>query len=214
MNINKIYNDLGDYNVKIIKELSKNNWKFFNYYFNINEDYRKNNISNEFKNNFCNFYRLNGPRGLNNLQKLEFFNLLEKKENNIEIILSNLYKIPGFNNRNKFELSFSSKLLHTLDNNLAIYDKNISEILSLSKQISSDNFKEKLKNRIDIYKELQDNFKLLLNNEDIAYYLKNIRQELKNKAKLEDFKWRDDLMTNAKLLDFSLWALYIVKKGI
>ncbi len=214
MDIYKLKDDLRNYKSRIINQLSKNKWKFFNYYFNINENYRNNNINEEFKKSFCNFYRLNGARGLNNDQKIEFFKLLERKENNIEKILSSLYEIPGYGNRKRLELSFSSKLLHTLNNNLAIYDNNISEVLKLNKKKILDNFEQKLKNRLDIYEELQRKFKVLLKDKDIINYLVSIREELKNKAKSENFDWKDDLMTEVKLLDFVLWALFSVKNKV
>ena len=39
---------------------------------------------------------MNGPMGLNDFQKNEFFKLLSAKENDLEKVLRTLYEIPGY----------------------------------------------------------------------------------------------------------------------
>jgi len=197
---------------KIIEILSDKNWKHFRYYFFITENFKKNNLNEEFKKTFCKFYIMNGPMGLNNKQKKKFFKMLLEKENNLEKVFHNLYSIPGYGNSQKLHLSFGSKLLHTVNNNLPIYDKNISKVLMLSDPIQLGTLKEKIQNRIFIYEGIRQNYKDFLENEEIKQYLKNIRKEIANSASKDHFKWDDSLISNTKLLDSLLWALYFILK--
>jgi hypothetical protein len=66
---------------------------------------------------------------------------------------------------------------------------------------------------MDIYQELKNNFAILLADEQIKNYLKNIRQELQHKATLCKFDWFDEFISDTKLLDSSLWALYKVSRN-
>lgn len=211
MDLQEIKKYLKQYKIEIIERLVSKKWQSFKYYFYINENYRKNNINDEFKKEFCKFYIMNAPTGLNNSQKEGFFKLMELGESNLKNILIKLYKITGFRNRNCLLLSFGSKLLHTLNNDLPIYDKNISAVLNLPKQIYSKSFEEMLDNRLFIYEELKTNFKLLLKDEQVVEYLADIRQDLIKRAQQNSFKWENDLIFDTKLLDFILWALYSVK---
>ncbi|NCU39799.1 hypothetical protein EOL99_02830 [Candidatus Falkowbacteria bacterium] len=211
MNLQEIKECLKQYKIEIIERLVSKKWQSFKYYFYINENYQKNNINDEFKKEFCKFYIMNAPTGLNNQQKEEFFNLMKLRESDLKNILLKLYKIAGFRNRNSLLLSFGSKLLHTLNNDLPIYDKNISIVLCLPKQLYSKSFEEMLNNRLFIYEELKNNFKLLLKNVQIIECIADIRQDLIKRAQEDNFKWENDLISDTKLLDFMLWALYSVK---
>lgn len=210
-----IINAIDLYNNKssIIRILSKNNWGHFKRYFFIAECRINKNYNDEFKKAFCHFYVMNGPMGLNEKQKQALFNLLILRERNIKIILNKLYNIKGYGNKNKLYLSFCTKLIHTLDNRLPIYDGNIASILKLTPQTHLGSLEKKIINRIEIYNILKSKYKLLLSNTYIIKYLKDIRKELRTKAKLDKFTWQDNLLSNTKLLDSTLWALYSVKKG-
>ena len=105
----------------------------------------------------------------------------------------------------KLHLSFASKLKHTLDNDLPIYDRNVAEILGLPKQAGNIHEK-KLENRLHIYAELKERFHTLLLNKQIAAMLKKNRKPLA----LRVLDWQDDLVSDTKLLDSILWALHTV----
>jgi len=212
MKIKQITGYLNKNKTEIVKKLSANEWRHFQNYFLIKESFSKNITNDNFKNVFCAFYVLNGPMGLNNVQKSEFFKLLSQKENNLEKILKRLYEIPSYGQKQKLYLSFATKLLHTIDNNLPIYDRNIAHVLNLKKQ-TTGTLETKMKNRVDIYNELKKNFDLLLKNPEIIKYLKDIRSEIYNATKIDHFKWKDNLVSNVKLLDSSLWALYFFLKN-
>src|SRR3989338_450121 len=204
MNLEQIISNLIKYKAEIIKKLSANHW---HPYFLIKEKFSNNILDDEFKRCFCGFYIMNGPMGLNDFQKNEFFRLLSDKENNLEKILRVLYEISGYGRRHRLFLSFGTKLLHTIDNNLPIYDRNIAYVLKLENQIAGT-LETKVKNRISIYNELKNDFDLLLKNPKIVSCLKDMRVEIYKAMMKNNFEWKDDFVSNTKLLDSSLWALY------
>jgi len=204
----KIIESLKQHRVEIIDTLSANNWRHFRDYFLIKERYLSNNIDDQFERVFCGFYIMNGARGLTKQQKKEFFNLLSSRENDLEKILKSLYKVPGYKNSRRIFLSFGTKLLHTINEKLPIYDGNISYVLELPSQTYPASFEEKIKNRIDIYKTLKEKFDILLADVEIKNFITSIRQELQNKAELNKFIWKNKYISDTKLLDSLLWALY------
>jgi len=207
MEIEQIINYFDKHKQEIVKKLSANRWRHFRDYFLIQDKFSKGILDENFKNVFCSFYVINGPMGLNDVQKKEFFKLLSSKENSLEKILKNLYEIPSYGKRSRLFLSFGTKLLHTIDNTFPIYDRNIAYVLKLTNQ-ASGTFEEKINNRMNIYKELKNDFALLLKNTIIINHLKKIREEIKNMSGKDDFDWRDNLVSDTKLLDSSLWAVY------
>lgn len=208
MNLEKTINDLIKYETEIINKLSANHW---HPYFLIKEKFSNGVLDDEFKNCFCGFYIMNGPMGLNNFQKDEFFKLLSAKGNNLEKILRTLYEIPGYGGNRKLFLSFGTKLLHTIDNDLPIYDRNIADVLELQNQ-AVGTLETKVKNRISIYDELKNNFTLLLKNSQTTNFLENIRKEINEKSTENNLEWKNNLVSDVKLLDSSLWALYTIRE--
>ena len=208
MKVEKIINQLNQHKPEIIKALLANNWRHFRDYFLIKERYLSNNIDDQFERVFCGFYIMNGARGLTKQQKKEFFKLLSLRENDLEKILKLLYKVPGYKNSHRIFLSFGTKLLHTINEKLPIYDGNISHVLELPSQTYPASFEEKIKNRIDIYKTLKQKFDILLADVEIKNFITSVRQELQNKAVLNKFNWQNKYISDTKLLDSLLWALY------
>ena len=216
MNENKkqeIITNLNQYKLEIIEVLIAGNGGHFNKYFKIKSKFIKNDFDEQFKGVFCDFYILNGARGLNTSQKNKFFELLFLKENALKNNLKILHEIPGYKNSHKLFLSFVTKLQHTINDKLPIYDENIASILELQSPTYPTSLEERIKNRMDIYQELKNNFAILLADEQIKNYLKNIRQELQHKATLCKFNWFDEFISDTKLLDSSLWALYKVSRN-
>lgn len=209
----KVIDLLNKHKSNIIKALSADKWRHFRDYYLIRDKYLSNNLDEEFKRVFCNFYIMNAPMGLNNLQKIEFFKLLSSKETSLDKIMRVLYEIPGYGNTHRLFLSFGTKLLHTVDEKLPIYDGNVAYVLGLSTQTQTGPFEDKMKNRIDIYEELKKIFKTFSENNEMRDYLKGIRKELENKARIDNFQWQDKYVSDTKLLDSLLWALYPILKS-
>jgi len=212
MNLQKIRNDLSQYNVQVIEVLSSKDWQHFKLYLFIKENFLKSGNDDQFKRVFCNFYVMNGARGLNDLQKEKFFQLLKSREASLENILRTLYAISGYGGKKKLFLSFGTKLLHTVKETLPIYDMNIASVLELPSQTQVGSLEEKITNRIAVYKKLQEDSKKLLEDSEIKDCLGHIRKELNDKEERENFLWRDELVSEEKLLDSVLWALYTVKR--
>lgn len=204
MNLEQVVIDLTKYKTEITKKLSANHWRP---YFFIKEKFSNNILDDEFKRRFCSFYIINGPMGLNNFQKNEFFRLLSAEENNLEKILRTLYETPGYRQIHRLFLSFGTKLLHTMDNNLPIYDRNIADVLELQNQAMGP-LEAKIKNRVDIYNELKNNFILLLKDQRIIDFLQDIRKDIYKESSKNNFEWKSGLVSDVKLLDSLLWALY------
>lgn len=205
--ITKLYSQKSE----IINLLKSNHWRHFEDYFLIMAKYTIGDLDESFQRIFCKFYILNGARGLTKLQKETFFKLLSQKKNNIKEILIKLYNIPGYQNSHKLFLSFGTKLLHTTNFNLPIYDGNVAYVLGLKKQENLNTVEEKILNRINIYEELKSRFISLLSNVKIRHYLIDMRQELKKIALSDGFTWQDKLLSDPKLLDSILWAQYSIE---
>ena len=210
MNTKQIIDDFDEYGDEISKKLSANHWRP---YFLIKEKFSNIIFDDEFKNRFCGFYIMNGPMGLNDFQKNEFFKLLSAKENDLEKVLRTLYEIPGYRGSHKLFLSFGTKLLHTIDNSLPIYDRNIASVLELTNQ-AIGTIEERIKNRIDIYIELKNNFVLLLKDQTVIDFLQDMRKEIHKESAQNNFEWKNSLVFDVKLLDSSLWALYTIRKEL
>lgn len=208
MEVQRIIDSLKQHKSEIIGMLKANNWRHFRDYFLIKEKYLSNNLDDQFEKVFCRFYIMNGARGLNKQQKKEFFKLLSSRETDLEKILRLLYNIPGYKNSRKLFLSFATKLLHTINEKLPIYDGNIANVLKLPSQSYPISFEEKIKNRIDIYKVLKERLGVLLSNIEIKDYTSSVRNELQNKAEVDKFFWQNKYISNMKLFDSLLWSLY------
>jgi len=211
MNIKKIIDDLNEFRDEIVEKLREKDWRHFRLYFEITEKFRERKIEEEFKRVFCNFYR---TRGLAGDPKKEFFKILwSKKKDDFEEVLRDLHKAGREKDKQKLFLSFVTKLLHTKNTNLPIYDGNIASVLELPSQRQSAKLEEKIRNRVEIYEELKSDFDVLLKDGNIKEYLNGIRKELSSIAKNDKFEWKDDLISDKKLLDSLLWALHPIEKN-
>ena len=183
--------------------LSAKKWVHFKWYFFIKESYLKKNFDETLKKRFCWFYAF---RGMSASEKDMFFRyLFSEKDANLRTILQTISQ-----QRNKVFFSFVTKLLHTRDNALPIYDNLVAQILELPRPTGTT-VGEKIQNRERIYETLRVHFQELLSNQRIQLCLENIIEELLKRARQENFQWRDELVTNEKLLDSALWILHKIK---
>jgi len=207
MELEQIIKIIKDNEAKILNIWSKNDWRFFKQYIFIKEKFLSNQIDEQFKGVFCSFYALNGAGGLNKPQKDEFFKILFDREVDLEKILKRLYGVAGYRNKKKMFLSFSTKLIHTVNESLPIYDRNIAKILGLPNQTHFGSFEDKLKNRLSIYATLKEQFNKLLSNKEIKSILLDFRKKLKNETATQSI-FNNTNITDSKLLDSILWTLY------
>lgn len=185
----------------ILTVLSEKNWEHFRDYFFIQSNY-KTNLDDKFKSKFSYFYRLR----MGAHQKETFFNLLKSGEGDFLKILKTLYQID---NRGLY-LSFASKLLHTTDNSLPIYDNNIAFVLGLPEQNNKGALETKLQNREDIYQSLKNRFGVLLSDGEVQSILSEYRQEIDRQLGAACIKSDGVLLADTKLLDSLVWSLFFV----
>ena len=133
--------------------------------------------------------------------------LFSRNEKRFDKILLDLYNVPP----KKLHLSFATKLLHTLNNKLPIYDSRVSGVLGLHQTTFPNSVKKRIEQRTSIYNALSECFSKLLAESMIQDFLKEFRSQLKKRADLEHFSWQNDLISDEKLLDSALWALHTVK---
>lgn len=87
-----------------------------------------------------------------------YFNVLKEsnKSTMLSEILNRLYDENKGDNK-KVELSFATKLMHTINPNLPIYDSHVANMLKLDKITGSG--KEKIESAEKVYRQLQDRYK-------------------------------------------------------
>ena len=209
MHVQKIASELSKYKTTIVEDLSAGKFQHFDTYFKIGEKFAAGDFGTEFRSKFRKFYAV---RGMNGPQIDKFFQLFASSEDDLKTILLCLQKIPGRKGPGKIHFSFSTKLLHTKTVTLPIYDERLRSVLGLPRQLQTGSVDEKIYDRIAIYETLKEISKTLLTDSNIVSHLKSIRAELASKAARENFLWQNSLLSEQKLLDSVLWALYQITK--
>lgn len=180
---------------RIFQKLEKRK-KDIKKYFYIKEEYEKGNIKDKlgFQCVYRQFYGMN-TAGLTDDFFKEYFKLLDSRETDPKKILSRLFEIPRRNKTKSAQFCFTTKLLHTKNNNLPIYDSLVGKELGL--RVTGKSKDDKIKSRCEIYKTLQGNYDELLGNKIIKKIILDFRKEFNcNKKKISD----------TKVLDFLIWA--------
>jgi hypothetical protein len=143
----------------------------------------------EFQKKFNGFYRVRRNVQWQNV----YYGIMEKGKTqplSFEIVLRELYQKTG-----RVEASFASKLIHTLNNDMPIWDKFVLQ--NLEKKILACNGEKKIEYSIRIYEEI------------IAWY-KEAFQTSEIKQKLLDFNQvfpEYVCFSQTKKLDFLLWQM-------
>ncbi|HLD30781.1 MAG TPA: hypothetical protein VJB41_01090 [Patescibacteria group bacterium] len=157
----------------------------------------ENNI--EFENTYKAFYVMR-TAGLTDEYFKKYFKLLNTRNfGNQNKLTDFLTKMDGMLTRqkhNSIQLSFATKALHTINNDLPIYDVHVGNFFQLK---NPNDTKLPMQNRIatrqKIYDELITKFNNLLSLDETKKYLGGIRSML-NSA---------DVINDTKLLDFIIW---------
>ena len=185
---------------KIIKNqdkiLSNLKQKDIDKYCWIKRRFKKGGTSNdsEFQSRFKQFYRMNSA-GLSNFQKRRFFELLENEESDIKYILKELYKIPTLKKTHSIQFFFTTKLLHTINNNKPIFDKMIGKVMD--KNVEGKSKEEKIQSCVDIYKFLDKLYSALIKNSRIKKIIFKFRIK---------FNANRRVISDIKVLDFIIWS--------
>jgi hypothetical protein len=136
--------------------------------------------------------------GLSQQHFEKYFELLDRRINNLETILNELYEIKTLKQQNSLQFSFSTKLLHTLDNNLPIYDNQVKKTIGLPDTYNvQDSRYKKTKALLAYYENLKMIYRQLLEKAPIKKLIEDIRN---------NFEWTADQIGDVKILDFILWV--------
>ena len=199
----KVVDLIKKYRKKIFSRLSKDKKSFDDYKF-ILVEFKKGKIINnsEFQKVYKRFYVLNGG-GLTAKFINRYFQLLDRKEKNFKKILSELSKIPRRKGDYSIQLSFASKLIHTVDNNQPIYDSRVAKIFNIKPNYNIKDIGERINDRLAVYNLLKKEFNKVLANQEI----RNIILDFKQKLRVN--------IGDVKILDFILWKLggIVIKKS-
>lgn len=164
-----------------------------------NSDITSNNL---FQIKYNSFYRLNGA-GLTKEFKQNYFKLLQEKRHiknfsreEIKNILLELYKYKNAKGLNCIYFSFTTKLIHTIDNDFPIYDSKIKRVFGFKSPHPYHNINEK----IETY---------LTQHENINFTYKQILEEnlLDSIFILFGLKFPNSALSKVKILDFIFWTV-------
>ena len=166
-------------------------------YLFLKNEYIKGNILNNFVFQFVfrSYYKLDGA-GLSDKIKNHFFKLLSDKQTNLETILTELYAIPTLRNRNTIQFSFATKLLHTINNDLPIFDSEVGKIFNIG--VSGVGRDARTASCVKIYDSLKIYYIELKKEEKIREIIIKLRQK---------FNVNAEKVSDTKILDFIIWSL-------
>jgi len=194
MEINEIVKLLKNKKDIIFKKLKEDRKSLESYIF-ISTEFKKGNTrtNKRFQEEYKDFYVMKAA-GLTQAFFDKYFQLLENGETDLRKILRDLSKIPRRKGDYSVQLSFATKLIHTIDNNSPIFDSNIAKVFGLKLKYTED-LDRKIEDRISTYETLKKKFGMLLKSPEV--------QEI-----ISDFKKRLGVNINdVKMLDFILWKV-------
>lgn len=196
--VEKIIKDILDSEDKILSNIKDESIEVHLF---LKDEYKKGNIENNslFQFVFRSYYRLDNA-GLGDKIKEEYFKLLAEKESDLGKILLKLNKFKNERGLNTIQFSFATKLLHTLDNNNPIFDKEISSVIH--KVRTGKTKGEKIKSCLGIYEGIKLLYSNLLKDSKVRKVIKKLRRR---------FKVDESKISDIKALDFIIWSLGKIK---
>ena len=177
--------------VSVVKDNARKIEKGLNKYLSIMQAFRLSDISCDYKlqKAYKGFYRVRRDDDFCRV----YFDYMDKHKNDIDInlddVISYLYKETG-----KYEPSFSSKLLATIDSNKPVWDLHVLSQLSIKAPPYYK--KDRLQLSFATYKTLENWF---------ATYLQT--QNAKEVIKCFDSLFPVKQLTNVKKIDLVLWCM-------
>ena len=142
-------------------------------------------MTKDFQSVFCAFYRL---RGLLDRDAFSKF-IAEGKSKSIDLVIRKIARYP----ESRSNLSFASKALHTIDNDLPIFDSSIQTFLHISRN-PTGSFDGNVQRDSKIYEELK------------ALFGNRKRNGLSNLAEIFDKMYPGTDFSETKKIDFILWG--------
>jgi hypothetical protein len=169
-------------------------------------------VENEyFRRRYKAFYRMNMV-GLTEEYFKRYFNLLGLRyrlvKEDLTNILTRIDGIPTKRSKNSLQFSFATKMLHTTNYQLPIYDSRLGKFFNL-RQPSDTKFAsvQRIATRQGIYNNLVVQFNELLADPDVIDLITAAKKELAARVR------EDKILTinEVKMLDFLIWAQEIDK---
>lgn len=182
--------------------LSNINQESISVYLFLKDQYKKGDIKNNTLFHFVlrSYYRLDNA-GLGDALKKRYFELLEDRNEDLEVILEELYKIPTERNIHTVQFSFATKLLHTINENSPIFDSEVSVVIH--KRVTGDTKEDKIKSCREAFDFLKETYTGLLKEELVREVVSEFRDKFKVSA---------SDVSDIKVLDFIVWSLGKLKK--
>ncbi len=147
----------------------------------------------EFRFVFSSFYGISN-KTMDTQAADAYFYIFEKARKSCSLSLSNLL-IEHYNKskgKKKYHFSFITKLMHSIDDELPIYDSNINKVLKPRFSYKNEG---KIENATDYYNRL------------IKWYKKEMPANRKLRNAIQFFRnnFNCDLINDVKIADFILW---------
>ncbi len=165
--LSKILNRISNNKEQIISDIDTASVKT---YKEIQDLFLKVNVSENslFQSNFNSFYRLNGA-ALTEEFKSAYYKILEENRNikdfedfQIKEILLDLFKYKNYKGSNCLQFSFTTKLIHTINNNLPIYDSMIKNVFDFKGPNYYCNNNERINIYLNQYKAIKNAYKQII----------------------------------------------------
>jgi hypothetical protein len=136
--------------------------------------------------------------GLTNEMKQEYFKIMQEKRDHEVIdpsdVAKRLYQFKRIKGDNSLQFSFTTKLMHTVNNAYPIYDSEASRVFNFTRPDEKD-YEKRLKNYVMQYNEISKTYKAILSN--------NL---LDSTLKLFDETFKNNNLPNVKKIDFVFWS--------
>ena len=172
--------------------------RMLNTYYWLQDNLHLRNVARdlEYRRKFAGYYRM---RFVSQQYRDRFFSLFEAIKNDVELsfvdVARNLSQVEG-----RHELSFISKMLHTIDPSRPIYDSQVDQALQIHRTYGPD-IELKIQQDEEILKQISFVYQCLEASPEMAKPLAAFDQIIPSRT-----------MSIAKKLDFLLWALGGIEK--
>jgi hypothetical protein len=160
---------------------------------------RSNDITNDFyfQRDYRSFYIMNRA-GLTDEMKNEYFKIMQEKRGQKVIdpsdIVNRLYQFERLKGDKSLQFSFTTKLMHTVNNDYPIYDSKVSKVFHFLRPDEQD-IENKLNHYVEQYNEIKKSYETILSDNLLYSTIKSFNEKFKNNN-----------LPNIKIIDFVFWS--------
>lgn len=176
-------------------------------YIELSNSFRQGDYNtNAFQRQYRDFYQLNAAR-LSDDFCSAYFNLLNRanREISVEEIINALYFIQSnAKGIHAVHFSFATKLIHTLDNNLPIYDRMVATFYFLPDIKQNWTKEKKIEVYLNSYKFLKSEYERVIDNNLLEISIDKFRKK---------FDVDDKQYSNCKVIDTLIWRYTALLKS-